>query len=97
MAIANLLVASALWQVWLFGAIVLAIWLARHRSRLSVVMVAFALATVVSLVLTSLLQESPIMEFSPMALPVAVAAIFGLLGVLLTWHAYRRWLVTDLD
>ncbi len=93
---ANLLIASALWQVWIFGVIVWAVQLARNRFRLWAGLVPL-LALVVSIVLTSVMYEPPLAELWRMGLPVAVAALFAAVGVLLTWHAYRRWLVTDLD
>jgi hypothetical protein len=95
--IANLLVASALWQIWSFGVIVWAVWLTRNRSRVSAVLAA-TLAAMMAIILIGVQYKSPLRdELWRMGLLVAVAALFAAVGALLTWDAYRRWLVADLD
>jgi hypothetical protein len=95
--IANLLVASALWQIWSFGAIVWTVWLTRNRSRIAGILAA-TLAAILAIILIGVQCKSPLRDELPrIGFLVAAAALFAAVGVLLTWHAYRGWLVADLD
>jgi hypothetical protein len=40
-------------------------------------------------------QKGPLAAWKTMLLPAAV--VFAVLGLVVTWDAYRRWLVTDFD
>ena len=89
--VAYVLVFSALSQPWFFG---LNVWLLRFRSLIPVFLgwmvffPVFAGATI-GIELGPASSEWPIV--------LLVAAFFAVLGLFLTWHAYRRWLVTDFD
>ena len=89
--LAHAIAFSALSQIWMFG---LTVWIMRYRSLvLNVVGMMFALySTMMPMIV---LDGPPLKEWQPILLPIgAILAIFGLL---LTWSAYRRWLVADLD
>ena len=89
--VAYVLAFSALSQPAFFG---LNVWLLRFRSPIPVFLgwmvffPVFAFATV-GIELGPASSEWPIV--------LLVAAIFAVLGLILTWHAYRRWLVADFD
>jgi hypothetical protein len=82
---------SALSQPAFFG---LNVWLLQFRSRVPVVLgwmayvVAVASATV-GIELRPASSEWPVV--------LLAAAISAVLGLILAWHAYRRWLVADID
>jgi len=90
-AVAYVLAFSALSQPWFFG---LNVWLLRFRSLIPVFLgwmvffPVFAGATI-GIELGPASPEWPIV--------LLVAAIFAVLGLILTWDAYRRWLATDFD
>lgn len=89
--VAYVLAFSALSQPCFFG---LNAWLLRFRSVISlflgwlVVLPVFAGATV-GIELGPLSSEWPVV--------LLLAAIFAVFGLVLTWDAYRRWLVADFD
>ena len=82
---------SALLQPWFFG---VGVWFVRFRSPLPLVAayIVFVQVTVISTMATTF---GPARAAQPVVL--SVAAIFAILGLILTWDAYRRWLVTDFD
>ena len=82
------LLVSAAWQFFVFG---IAVWSARRRSLAPIAM-AFILGGQVPL---TLFFESPMGEALYVA--IAASAFLGILGLLLTWAAYHRWLVADFD
>ena len=43
------------------------------------------------------LNESPLPGLGNFLVALAGAALFAMFGLLLTWLAYRRWLVADFD
>ena len=90
--VASVLALSALSQPWFFG---LGIWLLRFRSPILFFLgwgVSFH-ALMVAMIGTEL---APVLIFQR-SVVLPAAAIFAVLGLILTWHAYRRWLVTDFD
>jgi hypothetical protein len=92
-AVASVLAISALSQPWFFG---LNVWLLRFRSALPCLfgwMVSFHVLMVAMFVT----EGGPAREGSWRPIVFFVAAIFAVLGLVLTWDAYRRWLVTDFD
>jgi hypothetical protein len=80
---------SAFFQLWFFG---LNVWLLRFRSPL-----AFCTGFVVSFQVTAMAAIVSLEEPVAAWIVLVVAAIFAVLGLVLTWDAYRRWLVTDFD
>jgi len=83
---------TALAHIWLFG---LAVWLLRFRSIVLILMV-FSFAFIPTMApLVFLEAPLPFTQWQPF-----IALYGGLLagiGLLLTWRAYRRWLVADFD
>ena len=85
---------SALLQPWFFG---VAVWCLRLRSPIPflVAYAVFVPATVFPVI--SMMAFAPATSGRPVVLALLVAAILAIFGLLLTWHAYRRWLVIDFD
>jgi hypothetical protein len=83
---------SALSQLWMFGIVV---WFLQYRS-IGLSLLGLQIA-IFSLVIPMLLLESPLPLYEWQSFLPAIGAVFAALGLLLTWRAYRRWLVTDLD
>jgi hypothetical protein len=83
---------SALVQPWLFG---LCVWSLRFRSQISSFVFAFSVAMLMAAAGVLMAADSPLKTNRSIVL--GIAAVFALLGVLLAWHAYRRWLATDFD
>jgi hypothetical protein len=79
---------SVLLQIWIFG---VHVWLARYRSVLWSALGLYAASTPLPLFF---LLPAELGGLGPIAL--AVAGVLALLGVLIMWDAYRRWLVTEL-
>jgi hypothetical protein len=83
---------SALAQIWFFG---LEVWLLSFRS-----IVLTSVTLIFAVVLTTAPLVVLIAPFSPTKWRLLALLMGGLLacfGLLLTWQAYRRWLVTDFD
>jgi hypothetical protein len=93
-ALAGVLVFSALSQIWLFG---VAVWFLRYRSR--ALAVTGLMLGVYSCMIPAvmMLRPGPTGDCRYGDTVLWGAAIAAVLGVLLTYGAYRRWLVTDLD
>ena len=94
--LAGVLAFSAAFQVAAFSVVV---WTARYRLRavgwFSVMLLLAAVLSVVEIrwirsLLVTLPGKLPSDAFW-------MAGILALLGLLITWDAYRRWLVTDFD
>jgi hypothetical protein len=83
---------SALAQPWLFG---LCVWSLRFRSQMGSFVFALFVAMLMGAAGVMMAADSPLK--TSRAIVLGVAAVFALLGVLLAWHAYRRWLATDFD
>jgi hypothetical protein len=90
-AVANILVISGLCQVWLFGMVV---FLSLYDDLFPNVVVG-AVAVVIPICLVFWPGESMATEWQFTIW--LVAGLFAMLGLLLAWAAYRRWLVADLD
>jgi hypothetical protein len=82
------LLVSAAWQFFVFG---VAVWSARRRSLAPIVMTLMFGGQVP----LTVFFESPMGDGLSVAL--AATVLLGILGLLLTWAAYRRWLVADFD
>jgi hypothetical protein len=81
-------------QVWMFGTVA---WAVRHKRVFISFVVIGLIAVLVSL---SFMTDRESTERSWSALWAFIVPLSGLLaaiGVLMTWAAYRRWLVTDID
>jgi len=78
-----------LFQLWFFG---VNVWLLRFPSP-----IAFSAGLVVSFQVTAIAAIVSLEKPSTAAVVFVAAAIFAVLGLILTWDAYRRWLVTDFD
>lgn len=89
--VAYVLTLSALLQPWCFG---VGIWVLRFRSPIQIFLGAM-LASQVSAITIFGGEPGPLSSWQPMFLLVAV--IVAVLGLVVTWDAYRRWLVTDFD
>ena len=91
-AVASVLTISALSQLWFFG---LGVWLLRFRSPILYLLgwIASFHALIVAMIGTEL---APTAIFQR-SVVLIVVAIFAVLGLILTWDAYRRWLVADID
>jgi hypothetical protein len=89
--IAYTLAFSALLQPALFG---VCVWILRLRSRMLVAIVAMV---VFQVAVFSAVFAGQMDIVSKGAVVLLVAAIFAVLGLVLTWDGYRRWLVTDFD
>ena len=87
--VASLLTSSALFQLWFFG---VNVWFLRFRSP-----IAFSAGLAVSFQMTAMAAFVPLEKPSTAGVVLVVAAIFAVLGLIVTWDAYRRWLVTDFD
>jgi hypothetical protein len=89
--VAYVLAFSALSQAAFFG---LNVWLLQFRSRIPVFLgwMAYVFAVAVA---TAGIELRPATSQWPVVL--VGAAISAVLGLMLTWHAYRRWLATDFD
>jgi hypothetical protein len=102
--VVNVLACSALAQVGLFGMVLCLAWLAQReppeRLPLLLPLVVGAIGGVVSIpiaLVAVMLNESPLLGLGNFLLPLGGAALFAMFGLLLTWFAYRRWLVADFD
>jgi hypothetical protein len=86
-----LLAISALAQPWLFGS---SLWLLRFRS-----VIPFVLGYFIPLQAMMIVAMGAEARRWNVAQPVVLctAAAFAVLGLVVTWDAYRRWLVTDID
>jgi hypothetical protein len=82
---------SALSQPWLFGA---GVWLLRFQSRIPLILGWGAAAQMVAFAMIGVEPGAPSVA---RMISLLVAAILALLGLVLTWHAYRRWLAADFD
>jgi hypothetical protein len=89
-AVVSMLAISALCQFWTFG---VSVWMARYRSQgaYSLWMIAAMLPTQI---LGGLSNAAPA-AFRGWAWPAG--AVMALLGLLMTWDTYRRWLNVDFD
>jgi hypothetical protein len=99
-AFANILACSALAQVGLFGVGVWAVWLAhRYSSHLAFLVFVFGFAAFSGAmsVVMDVAGKSLLAGLQHSSWPAAATGLFALMGVLLAWRAYRRWLVADLD
>ena len=81
----------ALCQPFFFG---VAVWLLRFRSPVPIVIGYLGPLYVAGFALI-LLEPTSHSTIGP--IPLGVTAIFAVFGLILTWDAYRRWLVTDFD
>ena len=91
-AVGDLLLVSASFQVCMFGSIA---WLARCRTWLTGMMaVGAAVGVMMPLVMTISDAGTPA-DWQPLAW--LAAAVFAVVGVVLIWTAYRRWLAADFD
>jgi hypothetical protein len=90
--LADAMAFSALSQIWLFG---LTVWIIRFRSRvLSIVGLFIGLY---STMMPMMMLDAPVpLDQWRLILP-SIGVLLAILGLLLTWRAYRRWLVTDID
>jgi hypothetical protein len=79
---------SILGQVWIFA---IYVWLTRYRSQLRI-----ALGFFLSLTFAQPLVFLPGLSAGMGPIALAVAGVLATLGLLVTWDAYRRWLVTEL-
>jgi len=89
--VANVLAFSALSQISFFG---LNVWLLRFRSPIALFLGWMVFFPVVAGA-TIGIELGPASSEWPIVL--LLAAIFAVLGLVLTWDAYRRWLVADFD
>jgi hypothetical protein len=87
--LAGLIVASALVQIPLFGVLA---WLARYRSAA----VCITLATLAGMLVGIGFGVAPHVSGQTRELLLYGAGISAVLGLPITWDAYRRWLVTEL-
>ena len=97
--VVNVLACSALAQVGLFGIVLCLASLAQRESTqrlpLLLPLVGGAIGGVLALPTIGLVYVA--LSLGSFLGPLAGAALFALFGLLLTWFAYHRWLVADLD
>lgn len=100
--VVNVLACSALAQVGLFGIVLCLAWLAQgeppERLPLLLPLVLGAIGGVFALpvvFVAGILHEYPLPGLGNYLLPLTGVALFAMFGLLLTWFAYRRWLVAD--
>jgi len=91
--LAGVLASSAAFQVAAFG---LLAWVARYRTPVLPGLVVMALLMAAQSVQMGWTLRSPGQSHMPYHL-IWVATVIAVLGLLITWDAYRRWLVTDFD
>ncbi len=88
--LARMLTVSGLVQVWLFG---LCAWFSRYRSLTAAIAVgAIGLGITQGLFAGMFMGPAPFRSFE-----LPTAGLFAIFGAMLTYDAYRRWLVTDFD
>jgi hypothetical protein len=90
-ALAYVLAFSALSQPAFFG---LNVWLLQFQSRIPGILAWMAYVVAVAFATVGM-ELRPASSAWPLVL--VAAAISAVLGLILTWHAYRRWLVADSD
>ncbi len=90
--VANILVISALFQIGLFGIVVLAVRYA--AAFLAGVALAATFGVVSLLVLTDVAGRTPLAQWEYATW--CIAGLFAALGVLLTWVAHCCWLGADI-
>jgi hypothetical protein len=82
----------ALSQIWFFG---LEVWLLSFRSTgLAYVILSFAVFPTIAPLVVLL---APFTPTKWRLLALLMGGLLACFGMLLTWRAYRRWLVTDFD
>jgi hypothetical protein len=91
--LAGVLASSAAFQVAAFG---LLVWVARYRTPVLLGLVVMALVMAMQSVQMAWTQWSPGQSHLPYHL-IWIAAVIAVVGLLITWDAYRRWLVADFD
>ncbi len=79
---------SFMMQIWMFG---LAIWI--YSSRITPLYLILIIITWLSVEYMKALDVQMVVPWKPLILGVLLA----LLGLLLTWRGYRRWMVKDFD
>jgi hypothetical protein len=90
--VASVLAFSALSQPWLFG---VCLWSLQCRSPASLAVLGILLAAQLGTLGAVIPAHRPPLVGWPTL--IGIAAAFALLGIVLTCHAYHRWLVADID
>jgi hypothetical protein len=98
---ANVLACSALAQVGLFGVgLCIISWAKPHSPQMVITAFGAIMGALVSALIAwtaTLRGVSPLPALRGSLWPLACAGLFAMFGLLLTWLAYRRWLVRDFD